>query len=245
MKKLYYDLHIHSCLSPCGDNDMTPNNIAGMSKLNGINIAALTDHNSTLNCPAFFAAAERYEVTPVAGMELTTAEDIHMVCLFETLEAAMDFGSEISRRRVLIPNKPAIFGEQLILDSEDEPVGSEKYLLPNAVNITIDEAVKLSRDFGGVCWPAHVDRDSNGIIAALGTFPEELDVGFAEFNRSENIEKYRELYPALKKKAVVVSSDAHYLESLRDASEWFELGGETDEEIRKELFEKLRQGVMP
>ncbi|MDO5479206.1 MAG: histidinol-phosphatase, partial [Clostridia bacterium] len=28
--KLYYDLHIHSALSPCGDNDMTPNNIVNM-----------------------------------------------------------------------------------------------------------------------------------------------------------------------------------------------------------------------
>ena len=82
MKDYYYDLHIHSCLSPCGDNDMTPNNIAGMGVVAKLDIMALTDHNTCLNCPAFFKAAENNGIVPVAGMELTTAEDIHLVCLF-------------------------------------------------------------------------------------------------------------------------------------------------------------------
>ena len=87
MKKYYYDLHVHSCLSPCGDDDNTPNNIAGMAKLCGLDIIALTDHNSTKNCPAFFKACEKYGLLPIAGMELTTSEDIHVVCLFERLQA--------------------------------------------------------------------------------------------------------------------------------------------------------------
>lgn len=78
----FYDLHLHSCLSPCADNDMTPVNIAGMGMLNGLSVMALTDHNSCGNCPAFFEACRSYGITPVAGMELTTAEDIHVVCLF-------------------------------------------------------------------------------------------------------------------------------------------------------------------
>ena len=83
--RYYYDLHIHSCLSPCGDNDMTPDSIAGMGELNGLDIMALTDHNTLKNCPAFFKAAYRHGIIPVAGTELTTAEDIHAVCLFATL----------------------------------------------------------------------------------------------------------------------------------------------------------------
>ena len=79
MNRYYYDLHIHSCLSPCGDDDNTPNNIAGMASLCGLNIVALTDHNTTANCPAFFEAAKRYGIIPIAGMELTTSEDIHIV----------------------------------------------------------------------------------------------------------------------------------------------------------------------
>ena len=85
MKRYYYDLHIHSCLSPCADDENTPNNVAGIASLSGLNIIALTDHNSTANCPAFFAACERFGITPIAGMELTTSEDIHVVCLFEEL----------------------------------------------------------------------------------------------------------------------------------------------------------------
>ena len=89
MRKLFYDLHLHSCLSPCGDNDMTPNNMAGMASLKGLQIAALTDHNSSKNCPAFLAACEKNGIVGIAGMELTTSEEIHLVCLFEYLDAAL------------------------------------------------------------------------------------------------------------------------------------------------------------
>ena len=95
MKRYYYDFHIHSCLSPCGDDDNTPNNIAGMAMLMGLNIVALTDHNTCKNCPAFFTAAAKYGITPIAGMELTTSEDIHVVCLFENLKDAMAFAVAI------------------------------------------------------------------------------------------------------------------------------------------------------
>ena len=100
MKQYYYDLHIHSCLSPCGDDDSTPDSIVGMGELNGLNLMALTDHNTVKNAPAFFKAAERHGIVPVAGMELTTAEDIHVVCLFETLEGALDFDREIEKKRI-------------------------------------------------------------------------------------------------------------------------------------------------
>ena len=86
MSRYYYDLHIHSCLSPCGDDDMTPANIAGMASLKGLTLLALTDHNSCRNCPAFFEACNAFGIVPVAGMELTTAEDIHLIVLFPTLE---------------------------------------------------------------------------------------------------------------------------------------------------------------
>ena len=91
MNKYFYDLHVHSCLSPCGDDDNTPNNLAGMATLCGLNIVALTDHNTAKNCPAFFEAAKKQGIIPVAGMEVTTSEDIHAVCLFETLEGAMEY----------------------------------------------------------------------------------------------------------------------------------------------------------
>ena len=100
--KAYYDLHVHSCLSPCGDNDMTPGNIVGMAMLKGLNIVALTDHNSMLNCPAFFDIARDFGIVPIAGAEVTTAEDIHILTLFESLEAAMDFNSFLDKKRIKI-----------------------------------------------------------------------------------------------------------------------------------------------
>ena len=104
MNKYYYDLHIHSCLSPCGDDDMTPNNIAGMGVLNGLNIMALTDHNTSKNCPAFFKAAKKNGIIPIAGMELTTAEDIHVVCLFKDLDTALNFDGMVDSRRIKYHN---------------------------------------------------------------------------------------------------------------------------------------------
>ena len=114
MTPYYYDLHIHSCLSPCADDDMTPNNIAGMAALKGLQILALTDHNSCKNCPAFFAACKRQGIIPVAGMELSTAEDVHLVCLFENIEDAMRFDVEIEKHLMSVDNRPEIFGNQLV-----------------------------------------------------------------------------------------------------------------------------------
>ena len=91
--KLRYDLHLHSCLSPCGDMDMTPNNIVGMAKLLGYDIIALTDHNTCRNTPAAVQAGERQGLVVVPGMELCTREEAHVVCLFPTAEAALAFGS--------------------------------------------------------------------------------------------------------------------------------------------------------
>ena len=123
MRTVRYDLHVHSCLSPCGDMDMTPCNIAGMALLNELEIIALTDHNTVDNCPAFFTACEEYGVVPIAGMELTTAEDIHLLCIFETLTDALAFGAEVREHRMKIKNRVEIFGEQPILNAQDEKIG--------------------------------------------------------------------------------------------------------------------------
>ena len=114
MLSLTYDLHLHSCLSPCGDEEMTPANIAGMAAVLGLDVIALTDHNSSKNCPALMAAAREYGVLAIPGMELTTAEEIHAVCLFARLEAALDFDQYVYQRLVPFPNKEEIFGRQLI-----------------------------------------------------------------------------------------------------------------------------------
>ncbi|MBR5113466.1 MAG: PHP domain-containing protein [Clostridia bacterium] len=238
----FYDFHIHSCLSPCADDDNTPNNIAGMASLCGLNIIALTDHNSCRNCPAFFEAAKRYSVTPVAGMELTTSEDIHVICLFENLEDALCFNDETDRHRILIPNKTEIFGNQLILDGEDNTVGEEKYFLTNATDISIENAPALVEKYGGICYPAHIDRPANGIIATLGVFPETPHFDIVEFASERNIPEYTEKY-SLEGKRTVIGSDAHRLTDMRDGVHFFELDCKPGDDavIRQKLFELLRQ----
>lgn len=241
MNKYYYDLHIHSCLSPCGDDDMTPNNIAGMGVLNGLNIMALTDHNTAKNCPAFFKAAKKNGIIPIAGMELTTAEDIHVVCLFKDLDTALDFDGMVDSHRIKYHNRTDIFGNQLILDENDEVIGTEEFFLPNATDISIESVPKIIKNFGGFCYPAHIDREANGIISILGDFPVNSGFTAAEFRDSENTEKYNEKYPETRNKQIIVSSDAHYLWNIKDKKEFFLIDDEpySSDLVRKRLFELL------
>lgn len=242
MNRYYYDLHVHSCLSPCGDDDSTPNNIAGMATLCGLNIVALTDHNTTKNCPAFFAAAKKYGIIPIAGMELTTSEDIHVVCLFETLEDATSFDRYVSSARPLIENRSDIFGKQQILDSEDEIIGEEKYLLINATDISIEDVCSLVREYNGVCYPAHIDRESNGMIAILGDIPPDSEFFYYELHSGERISEFSEKY-GISPDRFIVSSDAHYLTDMRDKDHYFELDDEpySSAKVRSELFKMLRR----
>lgn len=241
MKRLYYDFHIHSCLSPCADNDSTPNNIAGMAKLCGLDIIALTDHNSCKNCPAFFKVADRYGIIPVPGMELTTSEDIHVICLFETLENAMRFDDEIQKHRTLIPNRVDIFGNQFILDGDDNIIGEEEHYLTNATDISVESAPSIVGSFGGVCYPAHIDRPSNGIIAVLGTFPPDSAFKSYEINNKENAELFADKY-SLNDKHLIISSDAHNLTDFRDREFFFEIedGSFSESQIRHKILDMLK-----
>lgn len=237
MEAFSYDLHLHSCLSPCGDDDMTPCNIAGMAYLNGLKIVALTDHNSAKNCPAFFAACKQYGITPVPGMELTTSEEIHMVCLFESLEAAMAFDEVLQQYRMPIKNKVEIFGSQPIMAEEDRPVGEDPYFLPAATTLSIEDAARLVRECGGVCYPAHIDRESNGLLNVLGMFPERPAFGLSELRERKNAD-------LAGGRKLLVSSDAHRLWEINQAENFLHLDAPADagaEEIRAALFKSLRQ----
>lgn len=243
MSRYYCDLHIHSCLSPCGDNDMTPGNIVGMALLNGLNIVALTDHNSVKNCPAFFKLAKKHGIIPVAGVELTTSEDIHAVCLFRTLEAALSFGDFIEGRRFRIKNEAEIFGKQLVVDENDEVCGEEEDLLINAVNVSLDEAYEEVTARGGVCYPAHIDRSSNGIIAMLGDFPPEPTFTAFELNDISSLADSLAKFPILAERGLVhvASSDAHYLTDISENGFAIEIADEpySSQRVRDGLIDYL------
>ena len=241
MSRFYYDFHVHSCLSPCGDDDSTPNDIAGMAKLSEIDIMALTDHNTCKNCPAFFEAARRYGIIPIAGMELTTSEDIHAVCLFETLEDALLFEKEVEKNRVLVENRTDIFGNQLILDGEDNKIGEERHLLSNATMISIEDAPSLAQKFGGVCYPAHIDRESNGIISVLGAFPPTPYFKCVELHDMNKKEEFAKKH-SLSDKVFLFGSDAHYLTDIPEAHYYLDIEADkhSEESVRSALFKFLR-----
>lgn len=214
---LYYDLHLHSCLSPCGDNDMSPYNLVNMAKLLGYDIIALTDHNSAENCESAVRIGKEIGITVVPGMELCTSEEIHNVCLFPNVERAMEFSRFIKGTMPPVKNREEIFGEQLIMDTEDGILGKEEILLTLASSVSIDELPELVREYGGVCYPAHIDRESYSVISALGDFPENLNVSAFELTPRADEREWRENYPALEGKFLIRSSDAHYLQNMREA----------------------------
>ena len=166
--ELSYDLHIHSCLSPCGDMDMTPNNIAGMAMIKELNIIALTDHNTARNAPALMKAAEQYGLIVLPGMELTTQEEVHVVCLFAEAEDALAFDRYVYESLLKIRNKVKVLGEQVIMNEMDEPVGEEEFLLINATSIPFDDVYDIVSSFNGIMIPTHLDKSTTSLISNLG-----------------------------------------------------------------------------
>lgn len=221
--KVYYDLHMHSCLSPCGDNDMTPYNLVNMAALQGMQIIALTDHNSCLNCPAAMEAGVQAGVLVIPGIELCTAEEAHIVCLFPALEQAISFSGYVKRHIPPIKNRPEIFGEQRLMDVEDGILGLEEILLTTASDIRADRVVQLVREYEGICFPAHLDRPSYSVISSLGAFEAEWGFPAAELTRRADVEDYITKYPALSEIPLLCDSDAHYLENIPEAAAWLEL----------------------
>lgn len=238
--KAFYDLHMHSCLSPCGDPDMTPNNIVGMSTLLGLNLIALTDHNTCQNCPAVEELGKANGICVLSGMELTTSEEIHAVCLFPTAEKALKFEIFVSQHRMKIKNKKEIYGEQLILNAQDEKIGEIEELLILATDISIMDIKRLCNEYGGTAFPAHINRDSCSVLSVLGVIPPECKFSVAEVSQSGDIEKLTVSHPILKNMYIIRDSDAHYLENMRDAGPYIEIDELTAENVMNFLEDPLK-----
>ena len=155
--KLSFDLHMHSCLSPCGGDDNTPANLAGMCALAGLQVVALTDHNTSGNCAAFCSAAKAYGLLALPGMELTTREEAHVVCLFPDIDKALAFSQYVRSKLPPIPNDPFRFGTQVFMDAQDRPLGEESAFLAGAADIGIYDVSSLAASFSGLAYPAHID----------------------------------------------------------------------------------------
>lgn len=232
---LFYDFHIHSCLSPCAEEDMTPYNLVNLSALMGMEAIALTDHNSCMNCSAAMRAGAEAGITVIPGIELCTSEEVHVVCLFEELKAAEEFSDYVMSTMPPIKNRPEIFGTQLIMDETDKVLGSEDILLTAASGISIGSVEKLVDGYGGVCYPAHIDRSSYSVISNLGMITEDMGFEVAEVSPSGNLDDLIAKHPILNRMKILTSSDAHRLDALPPAS----LSLHTDNNI-KSIIRHLR-----
>lgn len=227
--KLAYDLHMHSCLSPCGSEDNTPADLAAMCALAGLQIVALTDHNTTGNCAAFCAAAARHGLLALPGMELTTREDVHVVCLFPGLDKAAAFGAYVRDRLPPIVNDPERFGPQVLMDDGDGILGEETAFLAGAADIGIYDAAQLAADFGGTAFPAHIDRPAFSLLGTLGLWDPDMGFHLAEVTALCPPELLRR--PDLEGVRCIVNSDAHYLHQIPDAHQYMDLPAKTPEAV--------------
>ena len=213
--RIAYDFHMHSCLSPCGDKDMTPQNIVNMAKIMGYDAIALTDHNTCGNCEAVVRIGKEVGITVIPGMELCTSEEVHLVCLFPDYQKANEFSDYVYSTLPPVKNKPNIFGEQIKMDENDEIVGYEDKLLVTASGISCAKAVETVKSFSGICYPAHIDRSSFSILSNLGTIDESFGFTCAEiFDLSKEAE-LKQKHPYLNNLKIISDSDAHYLENMR------------------------------
>ncbi len=216
MKSLSYDLHIHSCLSPCGDLDMTPQNIVAMANLKGLDVIAITDHNSCKNCEATMKVAEYYDLVVIPGMEITTFEEVHILCLFYDITSATNFDKYVYNHLLPIKNNEKIFGSQLICDSTDNITGKVENLLINSTDIPLDSLYDLVTLHNGIVIPAHLDKSSTSIISNLGFIPPDSNFTCVELKDLNNLEKLKQSNPILEDCEIICSSDAHYLGDINE-----------------------------
>lgn len=212
---LKYDFHIHSALSPCGDEDMTPNNIVGMAYIAGLDVIAVSDHNTVGNVRAAMKVGEELGIKVLAGMEVETAEEVHVLTLFPDIESAEKVAQVVFESLPTIDNKPEIFGRQLYLNEKDEIVGEEQKLLISPTSLSIEKVFELVKEAGGLAVPAHIDRHSYSVLTNLGFIPEELEATWVEMsNTVADPRDFLESRKDLEGFCIMQNSDAHYLKDI-------------------------------
>lgn len=208
------DLHIHTCLSPCADLEMTPSAIIKTASKNGVDIIAITDHNSAENVIAAKKAAEKTDITVLAGMEVTSAEEAHILAIFDDVENVMKFQDVVYENLLPGENDAKRFGEQIVVNEENEVLSFNKRLLIAATTLNVHSVVNIIHSLGGLSIASHVDKDVFGIISQLGFIPEDLKFDALEMSPRIDKETAEHLFKDYSFFAWISSSDAHYLENI-------------------------------
>lgn len=221
--KVRADLHIHTVLSPCAEVEMIPPLIVEHALEAGLDLIAITDHNATANVAAVIDAACGTGLKIFPGMELATREEVHLICLFDSLEQIEMWQAQAAQVMPNLPNQPEHLGEQFIVDAAGDFVRREERLLLVAANIGLEEAVARVQAIGGLAMPAHIDRPANGLIAMLGILPVDLHADALEISKNISEAGARAKYRIPDSVAVIQASDAHWLDAIGSAVTEFEI----------------------
>lgn len=211
---IYYDLHIHSCLSPCADDDMTPNNIVNMALIKGLDMISVTDHNCLLNQKAIRNVALRNNLKYIFGVEVQTMEDVHCLVYLKSDEQVDKMQEYLDNHLMKIDNNPDYFGNQLIIDEYDNVIKQKKELLLSSIDTSIEELSEFVHSINGLFIPAHILDRKNSITEQLGFIPFDLKYDGLEINNSERFDEIKKEY--LNCNLFLNDSDAHNLINIHE-----------------------------
>lgn len=215
LSEFYADLHIHTVLSPCAELEMGAPEIIGKARETGIHLIAVTDHNACANVKALQEASENCNGPVVlAGMEVQTAEDIHVVLIFPDLGVAEEYQAWLRKGFMKISNRPEVFGYQLVIDKDNNVIEEIEPLLIQGVSYVIDEVISKAKDLNAIVILAHIDRPSFSYPAVLGPIPAALDVDALEISPRLSVAKTIDLKESYPSRTLVRSSDSHELKSI-------------------------------
>jgi PHP family Zn ribbon phosphoesterase len=234
LKKFKADLHIHSCLSPCSDWDMSPKKIVAKSLEQRLDLIAICDHNTAENAAAIMQEGNRQGIAVLPGMEICSREEVHLVALFNKIEDALKM-QELIYDRLPGKNKPEIFGHQIVADERDQVLAENSRLLIGATQISLLAIVEKVHHLNGICISSHVDRPSYSLIGQLGFIPEDLHLDAVEVSYRVPLESALIEVPDIKDYPCVTASDAHFLSDIGKVYTEFILAAPTLEEIRMAL----------
>jgi len=232
------DLHTHTLLSPCGNLDMTPENIIRLALQQGVDIIGITDHNSTLHCKLIEKYAYNRDIFVLCGAEVTTKEEAHCLAFFpdhETLDAFQQF---LDEKLPDIPNVSDFFGDQVQVDEELNIVYEELRLLSSAIDCSIEDVSTKVHELHGIFIPAHIDKSRSSVLSQLGFIPPKLQYEAVELSAHGNHEVILQKHPYLHEKSIIRSSDAHQPDMVGTTCCYFHILTPNFEEIRKALLKK-------
>ena len=235
MRKVRADLHLHTCLSPCADAQMQATAIVREAKKAGLDMIGISDHNSAENVAAVVKAGAREGLPVIAGMEITSEEEVHILGLFNTEQDLMNM------QDVIYQNLPEgdygqAYGPQTVIDEWDNVVGANSRLLLGATALTVEEVVDAIHERSGVAIASHIDRERFGLIGQLGFIPEGLKLDALEVSSLSSFEQEFD-YP------IVTFSDAHYLDDIGKSCTCFMIEEASVDEIRRALRNEMGRRV--